>query len=100
MHEKNTLIPPSEEIERYEIQDELSWVLIVEKEVCSAYHYNFPDPDALDVQAIFQTLCHLKIAEHPDLLGPGLLITVNLYYSIHRASLMYFLFVRARDTPT
>lgn len=58
---ENTLIPPSEEIERFDVEDNLSWILVVEKE------------------AVFQTLCRLDIADHPELPGPGLLITGKGY---------------------
>ncbi|EKM54341.1 uncharacterized protein PHACADRAFT_96783, partial [Phanerochaete carnosa HHB-10118-sp] len=58
---ESTLIPVSEEIERFEVEDDLSWVLVVEKE------------------AVFQTLCRLNLAEHSRLPGPGLLITGKGY---------------------
>ncbi|GJE94903.1 DNA topoisomerase IV alpha subunit [Phanerochaete sordida] len=58
---ENTLIPLSEEIERFEVDDDLSWVLVIEKE------------------AVYQTICRLNLAEHPDLPGPGLLITGKGY---------------------
>ncbi|KAI0087948.1 topoisomerase acting in meiosis [Irpex rosettiformis] len=55
------LIPPSEDIRRFEVDERLSWVLVVEKE------------------AVFQTLCHLQFSRHPALPGPGLLITGKGY---------------------
>ncbi|PSS37869.1 hypothetical protein PHLCEN_2v337 [Hermanssonia centrifuga] len=58
---KGTLIPPSEEISRFEVSEDLSWVLIVEKE------------------AVFQTLCHLDFSSHPSLPGPGVIITGKGY---------------------
>ncbi|KAL6310487.1 DNA topoisomerase IV alpha subunit [Sparassis latifolia] len=55
------LIPASEEISRFEVRDGLAWVLVVEKE------------------AVFQTLCRLKLASHPALPGPGIIITGKGY---------------------
>ncbi|KAG6378050.1 hypothetical protein JVT61DRAFT_13730 [Boletus reticuloceps] len=31
---EGTLIPAGEDIERFEVQSDVSWVLVVEKEVC------------------------------------------------------------------
>ncbi|EMD37482.1 hypothetical protein CERSUDRAFT_49779 [Gelatoporia subvermispora B] len=56
-----TLIPISEDISHFEVDDSLAWVLVVEKE------------------AVFQTLCRLNITAHPLLPGPGLLITGKGY---------------------
>ncbi|OCH93112.1 DNA topoisomerase IV alpha subunit [Obba rivulosa] len=56
-----SLIPASEEISQFEVDSQLSWVLVVEKE------------------AVFQTLCRLNIAAHPYMPGPGLLITGKGY---------------------
>ncbi|KAI0758339.1 Spo11/DNA topoisomerase VI subunit A [Irpex lacteus] len=58
---EGALIPPSEDISRFEVGQQLSWVLVVEKE------------------AVFQTLCHLQFARHPALPGPGLIITGKGY---------------------
>ncbi|CDO76728.1 hypothetical protein BN946_scf184796.g22 [Trametes cinnabarina] len=56
-----TLIPPSEDIERFEVEGDLAWVLVVEKE------------------AVFQTLCRLRLGTHPAIPGNGLIITGKGY---------------------
>ncbi|KAH9949634.1 DNA topoisomerase IV alpha subunit [Amylocystis lapponica] len=56
-----TLIPAGEEIAQFDVSDALGWVLIVEKE------------------AVFQTLCRLRLTTHPSLPGPGILITGKGY---------------------
>ncbi|KAJ8592718.1 DNA topoisomerase IV, alpha subunit [Rhizopogon salebrosus TDB-379] len=58
---EGTLIPSGEIIERFELEREISWILIVEKE------------------AVFQTLCRFRFAGHPSLPGPGLIITGKGY---------------------
>ncbi|KAI0655961.1 DNA topoisomerase IV alpha subunit [Cubamyces menziesii] len=55
------LIPASEDIERFEADNTLAWVLIVEKE------------------AVFQTLCSLELGTHDALPGRGLVITGKGY---------------------
>ncbi|KAI0958728.1 hypothetical protein AcV7_004458 [Taiwanofungus camphoratus] len=60
---EGSLIPVGEEISRFEVDDSLSWVLIVEKE------------------AVFQTLCRLRLASHPSLPGPGIIVTVPYEHS-------------------
>ncbi|KAI0674984.1 Spo11/DNA topoisomerase VI subunit A [Trametes maxima] len=55
------LIPHSEDIERFDVNGELAWVLVVEKE------------------AVFQTLCRLRLATHAALPGKGLVITGKGY---------------------
>ncbi|THV05127.1 DNA topoisomerase IV, alpha subunit [Dendrothele bispora CBS 962.96] len=56
-----TLIPVGEDIESFDFDQQVKWVLIVEKD------------------AVFQTLCHLKLTNHPDLYSKGLLITGKGY---------------------
>ncbi|KAI0686367.1 topoisomerase acting in meiosis [Cytidiella melzeri] len=58
---KGALIPPSEDVKRFDVDERLAWVLVVEKE------------------AVFQTLCHLDFSRHASLPGPGLLITGKGY---------------------
>lgn len=59
---EGTLIPTGEAIERFELKEDISWVLVVEKE------------------AVFQTLCRFQFASHQSLPGPGLIITVTKWY--------------------
>ncbi|OBZ68175.1 Meiotic recombination protein SPO11 [Grifola frondosa] len=54
---EGALIPLSEDIARFELDDGLAWVLIVEKE------------------AVFQTLCRLKLASNWPQASHGLIIT-------------------------
>ncbi|KAG1864056.1 Spo11/DNA topoisomerase VI subunit A [Suillus tomentosus] len=58
---EGTLIPTGETIERFELKEDISWVLVVEKE------------------AVFQTLCRFQFASHQSLPGPGLIITGKGY---------------------
>ncbi|ETW81048.1 hypothetical protein HETIRDRAFT_319856, partial [Heterobasidion irregulare TC 32-1] len=58
---EGTLIPTAEDIVRFELEQDVSWVLIVEKE------------------AVFQTLCRLRFTKHQSLPGPGLIITGKGY---------------------
>ncbi|KAH7913451.1 Spo11/DNA topoisomerase VI subunit A [Hygrophoropsis aurantiaca] len=60
-HSEGSLIPVSESIESFEVQDNISWVLVVEKE------------------AVFQTLCRLQLGCHASLPGPGIIITGKGY---------------------
>jgi len=56
-----TLIPAGEDIKTFSLNDGLAWVLIVEKE------------------AVFQTLCQLRLTRLEHILGRGLLITGKGY---------------------
>ncbi|RDX44832.1 topoisomerase acting in meiosis [Lentinus brumalis] len=56
-----SLIPQAEDIERFQVGEDLAWVLLVEKE------------------AVFQTLCRLRFAIHEALPGPGLIMTGKGY---------------------
>ncbi|PBL01951.1 DNA topoisomerase IV, alpha subunit [Armillaria gallica] len=56
-----SLIPVGEDIQTFSLTEEISWVLIVEKD------------------AIFQHLCRLQLTKHPSLQGRGLLITGKGY---------------------
>ncbi|KAI0356160.1 DNA topoisomerase IV alpha subunit [Trametes cingulata] len=58
---ESSLIPHSEDIERFETSGDLAWVLVVEKE------------------AVFQTLCRLRLGSHGSLPGEGLVITGKGY---------------------
>ncbi|KAI0312313.1 Spo11/DNA topoisomerase VI subunit A [Amylostereum chailletii] len=55
------LVPMAQDVSRFELDPDISWVLIVEKE------------------AVFQTLCSLHFTNEPSLPGPGLLITGKGY---------------------
>ncbi|KAH9855196.1 DNA topoisomerase IV alpha subunit [Lenzites betulinus] len=55
------LVPHSEDIQRFEVGNELAWVLVVEKE------------------AVFQTLCRLRLTTYGSLPGKGLVITGKGY---------------------
>ncbi|KAG9316487.1 hypothetical protein JVU11DRAFT_2526 [Chiua virens] len=48
---EGTLIPPGEDIERFEVKPDVSWVLVAEKE------------------AVFHTLCRLEFTKYPGLPG-------------------------------
>ncbi|KXN90800.1 Meiotic recombination protein SPO11 [Leucoagaricus sp. SymC.cos] len=61
---EGTLIPVGEDIESFGLDEDVDWVLIVEKE------------------AVFQTLCRLKISDHEEMPGRGLLITGKGYPDI------------------
>ncbi|KAK0498241.1 DNA topoisomerase IV alpha subunit [Armillaria luteobubalina] len=56
-----SLIPVGEDIRTFSLTEEISWVLIVEKD------------------AIFQHLCRFQLTKHPSLPGRGLLITGKGY---------------------
>ncbi|SJL01401.1 uncharacterized protein ARMOST_04723 [Armillaria ostoyae] len=56
-----SLIPVGEDIRTFSLTEEISWVLIVEKD------------------AIFQHLCRFQLTNHPSLPGRGLLITGKGY---------------------
>ncbi|KAJ3737480.1 DNA topoisomerase IV alpha subunit [Lentinula guzmanii] len=56
-----SLIPVGEEVKTFNVDEDLAWVLIVEKD------------------AVFQTLRHLNASNHPSLPGRGLLITGKGY---------------------
>ncbi|KAJ4487334.1 Spo11/DNA topoisomerase VI subunit A [Lentinula edodes] len=56
-----SLIPIGEDVETFRVDEDLAWVLIIEKD------------------AVFQTLCHLNASNHPLLPGKGLLITGKGY---------------------
>jgi DNA topoisomerase VI subunit A len=53
-------IPVGEDIESFGVDEDVRWVLIVEKE------------------AVFQTLCRIGVANHADMPGRGIMITVSL----------------------
>ncbi|KAI0633406.1 DNA topoisomerase IV alpha subunit [Trametes polyzona] len=55
------LIPHAEDVQSFEVDSRLAWVLVVEKE------------------AVFQTLCRLRLGTHESLLGQGLVITGKGY---------------------
>ncbi|KAH7927510.1 DNA topoisomerase IV, alpha subunit [Leucogyrophana mollusca] len=54
---EGSLIPAGESIENFEVESDISWVLV----------------------AVFQTLCRLQLACHPSLPGPGIIITGKGY---------------------
>ncbi|KAJ3889229.1 Spo11/DNA topoisomerase VI subunit A [Lentinula edodes] len=56
-----SLIPIGEDVETFRVDEDLAWVLIIEKD------------------AVFQTLCHLNASNHPLLPGKGILITGKGY---------------------
>ncbi|KAJ7680599.1 Spo11/DNA topoisomerase VI subunit A, partial [Mycena polygramma] len=58
---EGTLIPVGEDIKAFTVEEDVEWVLIVEKD------------------AVFQTLCHLRFASHPRLPGRGIIITGKGY---------------------
>ncbi|PFH52086.1 hypothetical protein AMATHDRAFT_140955 [Amanita thiersii Skay4041] len=68
-----TLIPTGEDVEAYQIIGDPHWVLIVEKE------------------AIFNTFCSLRLANHPAMPGQGLIITGKGYPDVATRSFVKFL---------
>ncbi|KAI5123661.1 hypothetical protein M0805_001691 [Coniferiporia weirii] len=58
---ESSLIPPAQDVAKFEINDDIAWILIVEKD------------------AVFQTLRSAGLTSHPSILGPGLLITGKGY---------------------
>ncbi|KAJ3776294.1 DNA topoisomerase IV alpha subunit [Lentinula raphanica] len=56
-----SLIPVGEEVHTYSVEEDLGWILIVEKD------------------AVFQTLCRLNVTNHALLPGRGLMITGKGY---------------------
>ncbi|EIW63071.1 DNA topoisomerase IV alpha subunit [Trametes versicolor FP-101664 SS1] len=64
------LIPLSEDIEQFDVDEGLAWVLVVEKE------------------AVFQTLCRLRLGTHPLLPGKGLVITGKGYPDVATRQLL------------
>ncbi|KAJ6587184.1 topoisomerase acting in meiosis [Mycena vulgaris] len=58
---EGALIPVGEDIESFEVGEDVEWVLLVEKD------------------AVFQTLCRLRLANHPALTGRGIIITGKGY---------------------
>ncbi|KAJ6625886.1 Spo11/DNA topoisomerase VI subunit A [Mycena sp. CBHHK59/15] len=61
---QGALIPVGEDIRSFTVGEDVDWVLVVEKD------------------AVFQTLCRLRLADHPDLSGRGLIITGKGYPDI------------------
>ncbi|KAG8961836.1 endodeoxyribonuclease [Tulasnella sp. 419] len=68
-----SLIPHSSDITRVEMQNDLAWVLVVEKE------------------AVFRTLCRMGLASHPSLFGPGIIITGKGYPDFATRELLHTL---------
>ncbi|TDL22668.1 topoisomerase acting in meiosis [Rickenella mellea] len=58
---KGTLVPVGEDIFRVELDENIAWILVVEKD------------------AVFQTLCTLGLAMNVSLVGPGIIITGKGY---------------------
>jgi hypothetical protein len=80
---QGALIPVGEDISRFEVDDDISWVLIVEKEVWTLFSSLLRILSIRGIkQAVFQTLCRLKLASHPSLPGPGIVITVIISFLI------------------
>ena len=55
----------------------IAWILVVEKDVSFKRHVNGKSSTADYFQAVFQTLRGAGLTNHPDLPGPGVLITVS-----------------------
>ncbi|KAJ7772623.1 DNA topoisomerase IV alpha subunit [Mycena maculata] len=58
---EGALIPVGEDIEGYTVGEDVEWMLLIEKD------------------AVFQTLCRLRLADHPALTGRGVLVTGKGY---------------------
>ncbi|KAF9482249.1 DNA topoisomerase IV, alpha subunit, partial [Pholiota conissans] len=58
---EGTLIPAGEDVESFSIDDDVAWVLVIEKE------------------AVFQTLCRLQMCKNRSLPGSGIIITGKGY---------------------
>lgn len=70
------MIPVGEDVASFSVDDDVSWVLIVEKEVTKNLNISSELVVTLNCQAVFQTLCRLGLTRHPSLPGRGLIITV------------------------
>jgi len=66
-----TLIPAPQDTASIELDEELSWILVVEKE------------------AVFQSMCREGIANHTSLPGPGIIITGRGYPDISTRELVH-----------
>ncbi|KAJ7187961.1 DNA topoisomerase IV alpha subunit [Mycena filopes] len=58
---EGALIPVGEDIKAFTVSEDVQWILVVEKD------------------AVFQTLCRLRLATHPSLPGRGIIITGKGY---------------------
>ncbi|KAJ3513441.1 hypothetical protein NLJ89_g2946 [Agrocybe chaxingu] len=58
---EGALIPAGEDIETFSVEEDVQWVLVVEKE------------------AVFQTLCRLRISQHELMPGRGIIVTGKGY---------------------
>lgn len=77
---QGTLIPAGEEVLQFEVEDTVSWVLIVEKEACGICTSKVRQTLMIAFeQAVFQTLCQLRLTSHPSLPGYGIMITGKGY---------------------
>ncbi|KAJ7495976.1 topoisomerase acting in meiosis, partial [Mycena galericulata] len=56
---EGALIPAGEDIEAFTVGEDVEWLLLIEKD------------------AVFQTLCRLRLADHPGLTGRGVLLTIG-----------------------
>lgn len=74
------MIPVGEDIVSFGLDEDVHWVLIVEKEVKARIQAVYALGLSTHSQAVFQTLCHLKITDHQDMPGRGLLITVSITF--------------------
>ncbi|KAJ8696095.1 endodeoxyribonuclease [Pleurotus ostreatus] len=73
-------VPVGEDILTFTVVHPISWVLVVEKD------------------AVFQTLCRLRVTDHPDFPGRGLLITGKGYPDIATRQLVKTLSDNLPDT--
>ncbi|CAE6519454.1 unnamed protein product [Rhizoctonia solani] len=75
---EETLIPTGEDILSVNVDEDLSWALIVEKEVTILLRPSLPT-NTVTWQAIFQTLCALGLASIHKSIGRGIIVTGKGY---------------------
>ncbi|KAG6844622.1 hypothetical protein H0H87_005479 [Tephrocybe sp. NHM501043] len=82
---EGTLIPVGEDIKSLTVDPRVAWVLIVEKDA-STFHY-LSSLQMTPLQAVFQTLCRLKVTCHESL-PHGLIITGKGYPDVATRNLV------------
>ncbi|KAF9501661.1 DNA topoisomerase IV, alpha subunit [Pleurotus eryngii] len=91
-------VPVGEDILTFTVIHPISWILIVEKDVRLFAHSDTTYNQPLSTQAVFQTLCRLRVTDHPDFPGRGLLITGKGYPDIATRQLVKTLSDNLPDT--
>ncbi|KAF5328710.1 hypothetical protein D9619_011718 [Psilocybe cf. subviscida] len=79
---EGSLIPAGEDIVSFTVDEDISWVLVVEKEAGTfriILRSQCTDIYTQYFQAVFQTLCRVKVARHENMPGSGIIITGKGY---------------------